>query len=77
MKTIKVLKIIHKNKPFTIKVYKTNSLSNYSLFVSVFKFKNDMPLVGKTFKDNSTNEQIKDWAKHTLNWSEMQCYVND
>ena len=75
MKTIKRLRVIYKNKPFLIKVYRTNSPSNYNLFVSVFQKGENMPLVGKSFKDNSTNDQIKEWALFSLKWPEMQYLI--
>lgn len=75
MKTIHTYKITHNLKEFTIKVYQTTSQSNYSLFVSVFKAGHKQPLIGTTFKDDSTKERIIDWCRSALNRSDMQQFI--
>jgi len=75
MKTIHTYKINHNNREFKVKVYRTTSQSNYNLFVSVFQGTDKMPLIGKTFKDDSTKEKIIDWCRSALNWSDMQAFI--
>jgi hypothetical protein len=75
MKTIHIYKITHHLKEFRIKVYQTTSQSNYNLFVSVFQGTDKTPLIGTTFKNDSTKEKIIDWCKSALNRSDMQQFL--
>lgn len=75
MKTIHTYKVSHNNREFKIKVYQTNSQSNYNLFVSVFQGTGKTPLIGTTFKNDSTKEKIIDWCRSALNRSDMQQFI--
>ena len=75
MKTKHTYKITHNLQKFTIKVYQTTSQSNYNLFVSIFKDGDKTPLVGTTFKEDSTKDKIIDWCRSALNRSDMQPFI--
>ena len=76
MKTIKILTLKHNGRNFKIKVYKTNSPSNYNLFASVFQIGDKIPLIGKTFKETALNNDIKLWACLALDWPDMELLLH-
>ena len=75
MKTNTIYKITHNLREYKIKVYQTDSQSNYNLFVSMFKAGEKTPLIGTTFKDDTTKDKIIDWCRSALNRSDIQQFI--
>jgi len=65
MKTLSI--IAHSSGVYSIKATKRPNQSNYTTFVGVYLRGDKSPMFGKSFKDETTSEQIENWAKNRLN----------
>lgn len=65
MKTLLI--IAHSSGVYSIKATKRPNQSNYTTFVGVYLRGDKNPVFGKSFKDETTPEQIETWAKTQLN----------
>jgi len=72
MKTIG--KFTHKGKECLVKKQITESYTNYNVFGMVFLKGDKTPLVGKTFRNDASNEKITEWAKGAVNYKEGQVF---
>ena len=64
MKTI--AKFTSFDHEFTVKVIKRETDTNYNQFCHVFHEKEERSLLGTSFKDNETKENIIEWAKKAV-----------
>jgi hypothetical protein len=70
MKTIG--KFMQSGVTFVVKVNKTNSPSNYNLFLQVFKEGDKMAQTGRVFKDTDTKQDMMKWASKSLGAPESE-----
>lgn len=62
---------------FTVKVKTMQTNSNYNQFCHVFHEKEKMPLIGYTFKDNTSKNDIIAWAKNQVIRLQSEELAND
>lgn len=62
----KKIKVLRLHEGFYVKVTSQSNGSNYTLFASVFKNSDKLPLFGTSFKTNTSNEELKKWATNEL-----------
>jgi len=72
MKTI--AKFTHKGKDCLVKKQITESKSNYNIFGMVFLKGDKNPLVGKSFRNDASNDKIIEWGKSAVNYEEGQIF---
>lgn len=66
---------INLNEDYKIVIKETNSPSNYNLFASLFKKGEKFPLMGSTFKNTDTKEDIKRWFEQRMKNGSFQDYM--
>lgn len=55
------------NNDYKLTVLKRKTADNYTLFASIYKGSNKLPLFGTSFKENTPIEDIKRWANAKIN----------
>lgn len=65
--TIKTILFSVNDRKYRISVKQTNSKSNYNIFVAVYEVGNRTALVGTTFKNTYTDNEVRLWSLKAIN----------
>ena len=69
---LKKIKFSRENEDYILRIYQTQSTSNYNLWAHVLRPGDKTPLVGTSFRDDTKTDMILKWANTAVHYNERQ-----